>query len=152
MNFKGGGDIMAYMDMGQLFGLGAFMAAIAGILAILAVIVIVVYVYMAIAWMTIFRKIEYKYPWIAWIPVANIAGMLQAGGFHWAWVFLIVVPILGWIPLFILVIIATWRIYEKRKYPGWLALIPVAAIIPFINFLVGPANLIITGVVAWVDR
>ncbi|MBD3247319.1 hypothetical protein GF378_01735, partial [Candidatus Pacearchaeota archaeon] len=47
------------------------------------------YIYFAFAWMTIAKKLKHKYAWLAWIPIANIALVLQLGGFHWAWVFLI---------------------------------------------------------------
>ncbi len=141
-----------YESMATMLGAGGFMAFIAAFFAIFLVSVIVLYIYTSIVWMTIFRKIEYKYPWIAWIPIANVAGILQAGGFHWAWIFLILVPVLGWIAIFVLAIIATWRIYEKRKYPGWLALIPIAGIIPFINWIAAIGNLVVLGLVAWADR
>ena len=64
-------------------------------LAFALVIILGFYVYMALAWMSIAKKLKYKYPWLAWIPFANIAMMLQLGGFHWAWVFLALIPFLG---------------------------------------------------------
>jgi hypothetical protein len=78
--------------------------------------------------------------------------VLQMGGFHWAWVFLILVPFLGAIAIMVLSIISTWRIYEKRKYPGILSLVILLSMIPFVGFLAGIANLVILGMVAWVDR
>ena len=96
--------------------------------------------------MIIARKLKYKREWLAWIPIANISMMLQLGGFHWAWVFLILIPILGWIALAVLVIIATWRIFEQRKYPGWFSL---SMIIPQIG---GILYMIIIGFVAYKDR
>ncbi|MBI2004437.1 hypothetical protein HYS72_03155 [Candidatus Pacearchaeota archaeon] len=48
-----------------------------------------------------------------------------------------------------LLIIAHWRIFEIRNYPGWLSLIPLAGIIPFLGGLAGIASLIILGFVAW---
>lgn len=105
-----------------------------------------VYVYFAFAWMEIAKKLKYEYPWLAWIPFARDAMVLQLGGFHWALVFLFLVPILGWIALFILGIIAKWRIFEKRKYPGWLSLF---ILIPQAGFI---AHGIIVGFVAWKDK
>jgi hypothetical protein len=116
-----------------------------GVMVLLSII-IALYVYTSLAWMTIFRKLKYKNPWMAWIPIVNIAPMLQLGGFHWAWIFLILIPIVGWIPLAILVIIATWRIFEMRNYPGWFSL---SMIIPKIGFIL---YLIAIGFVAWDDR
>jgi len=90
--------------------------------------------------------LKYKKSWLAWIPIANISMMLQLGDFHWAWVFLILIPILGWIALFVLVIIATWRIFEDLDYPGWLSLAPI---IPQVG---GIAHLVIIGIVAWYKK
>ena len=101
------------------------------------------YVYTSLAWYTIANKLRYKYSWLAWIPIANIVMILQLGEFHWAWIFLILIPILGWIPLIVLLIIATWRIFEKRKHPGWFSL---SIIIPNVGFIL---YLIAIGLVAW---
>ena len=46
----------------------------------------------------------------------------------------------------VLLIISKWRIFEKRKYPGWFSL---AIIVPKIGSLLG---WIIIGFVAWKDR
>ena len=96
--------------------------------------------------MTIARKLKYKHPWLAWIPIAATAMRLQLGKFHWAWVFLIFIPIFGWIALFVLAIIATWRIYEYRKYPGWFSL---ALLIPQVGWIL---HMIAVGFVAWADK
>lgn len=105
-----------------------------------------VYVYFALAWSTIAKKLKYKKAWLAWVPVANVAMILQLGGFNWAWIFLIFIPILGWVALFVLLIIATWRIFEKRKYPGWFSL---SMVFPHVG---GILYLITIGFVAWQDR
>ena len=136
----GGGQLAA------LIALGVF----AVILALIALAVI--YVYTSWAWMTIARKLKHKHPWLAWIPIANGAMVLQLGGFHWAWIFLILIPFLGWIALAVLGIISCWRIFEKRKYPGWLALIPILGFIPFVSWIASLAFLIIIGFVAWKDQ
>ena len=136
---------MAY-DLTQImqivFGAG-FLAAL-GIL--MFIFIFAFYIYFSFAWMTIGKKLKYPTPWLAWIPFANISMILQLGGFHWAWVFLIFIPVLGWITLFVLIIIATWRIFEKRKYPGWFSL---SVIIPWAG---GVLYLISIGLVAWVNR
>ena len=121
---------------GGLIALGVF----------LVILAIGIYIYFAFAWMKIAKKLKYKNPWFAWIPVLNIAMILQLGGFHWAWTFLILIPLFGWIALFVLVIIATWRIFEKRKYPGWFSL---SLIIPKVGFIL---YLIAIGFVAWQDK
>ena len=115
-------------------------------LALMIILLIGGYVYFSYAWMVIARKLEYKNTWFAWIPIANEAMILQLGEFNWLWIFLILIPILGWIALSVLSIIATWRIFEKRKYPGWFSL---SMIIPRIG---GILYLIAIGLAAWKDK
>ena len=128
--------LQSMLGIGFLVALGVFMI----------LFVIAIYVYVSLAWMTIARKLKYKKPWLAWIPIANLAMMLQLGKFHWAWVFLILIPVLGWIALVVLIVISTWRIFEKRKYPGWFSL---SMIIPQVG---GVLYLVAIGFVAWADR
>ena len=139
-------DLNSLKGLIDVFSSGALTAFMAvGILLVIAII-LAVYVYSSFAWMTIAKKLKYKHPWFAWIPIVNVAMILQLGEFHWAWIFLILVPILGWLALMVLVIIATWRIFEKRKYPGWFSLstlIPKAGAILY---------LIAIGFVAWKDK
>ena len=101
------------------------------------------YVYHALAWQETAKKLKHKKPWLAWIPFAGIALRLQLGGFHWAWVFLALGFIPGWIVLWIMGIVAKWKIFKKRKYPGWFSL---AVIIPEIG---GILYLISIGFLAW---
>ena len=125
--------------------LGAFIAAF---LILFILIIVAVWIYTSLAWATIGRKLKHKNPWFAWIPFVRTALILKLGKFHWAWAFLWLIPIIGWGILAVLSIIATWRIYEIRDYPGWLALIPLAGIIPFLSGVAGIAYLIILGIVA----
>ena len=104
---------------------------------------IVLYIYTALAWYAIAKKLKHKKPWLAWIPFANVSMMLQLGGFHWAWVFLFLIPIAGWIAIAVLIIIANWKAFEKRKQPGWFSLAPI---IPYVG---GILYLIAIGIVAW---
>ncbi len=69
--------------------------------------------------------------------------ILQLGGFHWAWVFLVLIPIAGWLALLALIIIATWKIFERKKYPGWFSL---SMILPHVG---GILYLVAIGFVAW---
>jgi len=132
-----------YWDNLVTLGLGT----IAGWLMFLILALIVgVYVYTSLAWMKIAKKLKYKYPWFAWIPFANISMMLQLGNFSWAWVFLFLIPVIGWIALSVLVIVSMWRIFEKRKYPGFFSL---SVLIPQIGSIL---YLIVIGFVAWKDR
>jgi len=126
-------------------GVGAFGVLMGLAIATILILLLAVYVYTSLAWYIIGKKLKYKHSWLAWIPVVRWAMILSLGEFHWAWIFLILIPILGWIALFVLLIIATWRIYEKRKYPGWFSL---ALILPNLG---GVLYLIVIGFVAWKD-
>ncbi len=126
----------------------AFFGGVAGTLVAIGIVVAVlvflaVYIYFALAWYTIAQRQRHKYPWVAWMPFANIALVLQLGGFHWAWVFLLLIPILGWIAVFVLFVIANWRIFERARYPGWFSL---SLIIPKLGWLL---YLVALGFVAW---
>lgn len=125
---------------------GAIGAVLAGVLMVAILVGIALYVYHALAWQTIARKLKYPHPWLAWIPFANMAMILQLGNFHWAWIFLLLIPILGWIAIAVLMIISYWRVFEKRKYPGWFGLAPI---IPKVG---GLLYLIAIGFVAWKDK
>ena len=111
-----------------------------------------IWVYTSLAYMEIAKKLKYKSSGLVWIPFVRGAIILQLGGFSWALIFLLLVPILGWIAVYILSIIALWRIFEKRKHPGWLVLIPLAGVIPYLSVFAAIAFLIILGFVAWQDK
>jgi hypothetical protein len=146
---------MADYGFTDAMGMGLFGGMFAGMLAFVAILVIGIYVYHAFALMTIAKSLKHRYPWLAWIPGANIALWLQLGQFHWAWVFLMLgflIPYIGFVAmigLFVLMIISTWRVYEKKKYPGWLSLIKILALIPILGILAAVADLVILGLVAW---
>jgi len=129
-------------DLSSMLGMSN--EAIASFFLIMIVILIGFYVFQSLAWQTIGRKQNYKRPWLAWIPFANISMILQMGRFHWAWVFLAIVPtvFLGNIAsaaLIALLIIAQWRIFEKAGYKGWLAILTLVPLV----------GLIVLGIVAW---
>ena len=113
------------------------------IIFLTAFIFIAVYVYSALALSTLGKKLEQNNLWLAWIPIINYILILQMGNFHWAWIFLLLIPIFGWIPLSIIGIVAFWGVCEKRNYPGWLSLLTLLGSIP---------GLIILGVLAWGKR
>lgn len=140
MSVGGGEKIFTEAIAGSLVGVLIGFGILIAIIALIAF-----YVYTSLAWYIIGEKLKYKKSWLAWIPIAKWAMFLQLGGFHWAWIFLVLIPILGWIPLFVLCIISMWRIFEKRKYPGWFSL---SLIIPEIG---GILYLIVIGFVAWKD-
>ena len=135
-----------YKEIGTNMWNGPMWAFLGAFIVLAIIICAGLYIYWALAWSKILKKVKYKKPWLAWIPLAQIAPILEVGGFNWGWIFLILIPILGWIALLVLIIIATWRIFEKRKYPGWLSL---SMIVPKVG---GILYLIIIGFVAWKDQ
>ena len=119
------------------------------IISIIITIVLMLYVYFSFAWMTIAKKLGYKNYWLAWIPFAQTAMRFQLGKIPWQFVFLYLIPIFGWIAIFILEIIAKWHIFEKRNYPGWFALSTIFLIIPKVGAI--PYGVVL-GFVAWKDQ
>ena len=128
---------------GVLASVGIFLIALLGLF------LIGLYVYHALAWQRIAKNQKYKYPWLAWIPFANVAMIFQLGGFHWALAFLFLIPILGWLAIMVLATISMWRIFERSKYPGWLSLSYALTIIPYLGFFIGVAYFVVIGIVAW---
>ena len=59
---------------------------------------------------------------------------------------MIFIPVVGWIALFVLLIIATWRVFEAMSYPGWFSL---SMVIPQVGFIL---YFIAIGFVAWADK
>ena len=129
--------------MGDFFAGGIISAFIILGIILLVLIFIAIYIYHALAWSAIAKKLKYKRHWLAWIPFANIAMILQIGGFHWAWIFLLVIPFFGWLAVLVLVIMALWKIFEKRKYHGWYSL---SLVIPKVGIVL---YLVAIGFVAW---
>lgn len=130
----------------NLLGGGVLASIIAASLFFILLIIAAFYVYFSLAWMIVGQKLKYKRPWFAWVPFLRTAMVLQLGSFHWAWTFLYLIPILGWIAIFVLTIIAKWKIFEIRKYPGWLSLL---ILIPQVG---GIAHMVIMGFVAWKNK
>jgi len=125
-----------------------FAGAFAAFAIIMTIVLIALYVYAAIAWMTIGRKLGYKNSWIAFIPIANYFLFAILAKKHWTWGFMFFVPLAN----FVFAIIWHWNIFERRKYPGALSLIMIGWIIPFINWLATLAYLVVIGLVAWQDK
>lgn len=129
-------------------------AALGSLLAIgiilLLIVTLAVYVYTALVLQTLARKFKHKHSWLAWIPIVNLVLILNFGNFHWAWIFLVLltfIPFVGWIPLTVVVIIASWRMFQKLHYPGWFALAPIIPLgIGMILYLIA------LGFAAWKPR
>jgi hypothetical protein len=127
---------------------GTLWAFLAPFLLMIIVLGAVLYVYYALVWMTIAKKLKYNKPWIAWIPIVNIFLLPILAKKNWLWGFIFLVPIVN----IVFFIMWTWKIYELRKYPGWLSLASLLGIIPILSGFAFIANLIIMGLVAWKDN
>lgn len=134
-------------EMGALTGLTVGLVIVLFVVALLFIAAL--YVYHAIALRDIARKMKHKKPWLAWIPFANVVLIFQMGNFHWAFVFLFLIPFLGWAAILVLMIISYWRIFEKLGYAGALSLVLIGTWIPGVSFFAYIAYLVILGVVAW---
>jgi len=132
------------LSMPKEFLLGSFLGVFtAGMIIFAILFTIAVYIYHAIAWYEIAKKQKHKKSWLAWIPFANLSLIFELGGFHWAWIFLILIPVFGWIAILVLSIISMWKIFEKENHPGWFSL---SLIIPKVG---GILYLVAIGIVAW---
>jgi len=106
-----------------------------------------VYIYSALALSTLAKKMGYKKPWLAWIPIVNLFLFPILAGRKWTWGFLLFVPIINAIFL----TICLWTILEKRGYDGKWGLIGLGYLfvksgfsgVPFIIIL------ILLGILAW---
>ena len=160
---------LAVSITGNLNPLGAYAAYFAAFLLIFIIIGIGLYIYSALAWYTIAKKLGYQNAWLAWIPIANyfLLPILAKKDWKCGFImiipiigsFLIIIPIIGMIiyvlaALFVAImsIVWLWQIYKLRNYPGWLSLLPILGIIPILGILALIAHFIVIGMVAWKDR
>ena len=131
----------------QFFAGAGLAGAFAALGAFAFAVGIALYVYYAWAWMTIAKKLNYDKPWLAWIPIANLFLIPILAKKEWLWGFIFILPIAN----IVFYIMWTWKIFEMRKYPGWLSLVILLSFIPMLSAIAGIANLVIIGLVAWRD-
>ncbi len=122
---------------------------IAASLTIILIFAAVFYVYFSFAWMTIADKLKHRHAWLAWVPMVRTALILDLGKLPWPLVFLYLIPVLGWVAIFILLIVAKWNIFERRNYPGWLSLSSIIMMIPKAGIML---YAVVLGFIAWGDR
>lgn len=130
--------------IGAMTGIAVFI-----LLLISLIIIAALYIYHALALKRIAEKRGYKKPWLAWIPFANIALILELGKFHWALVFLLLVPLFGWAAVIVLVTISLWKVFEQLGTKGWFSLSIPLSTIPSIGGAFGILYLVAIGLVAW---
>jgi hypothetical protein len=109
---------------------------------------IIIYVYVALCLMFIAQKTDTPYPWLAWIPIANVFLMAMIAKKPWWWALIMVIgygiaagtlngPVawLGWIFEIVGLVftILIWiAIFQERHRPGWWV---IWMFIPIVNFI-----------------
>lgn len=79
---------------------------------------VALYVWLALALSAVFRKSGVE-AWKAWVPVLNLVVLLQLGGLSGWWLLLLLVPGLGILAVWVLVVIACHRVGAAFGYgPG----------------------------------
>ncbi|TQK18452.1 pSer/pThr/pTyr-binding forkhead associated (FHA) protein [Microbacterium sp. SLBN-154] len=80
-----------------------------------ALVAVVLYVWTALALGAVFRK-SGEQSWKAWVPILNIAVLLQLGGFSGWLVLLLLLPVLGSLLVWVAMIVACHRIGREFGY------------------------------------
>ena len=110
---------------------------VGGMFSAFLVVGVAVYVYMALALQTIARKTNTKNDWLAWIPIANMALLLEIARKPLWWLLLLVIPLVN-----VVISIVVWvAVAEARGKPSWWGLL----------MIVPGVNLIVPGYLAWAD-
>ena len=136
-------------DPTQITNPGLTLGVILVVLFIGLVIAIAVYIYTALAYIAIAKKLGMQKPWLAWIPVANLYLLAQMAQMPTWPVYLVIGTIVPFLNAFFAIAIGVfsfiwiWKILERVGRPGWWVLL---SLIPFFGTI---AFLILLGVTAW---
>ncbi|HDP74080.1 MAG TPA: hypothetical protein ENN46_03960 [Candidatus Woesearchaeota archaeon] len=136
---------MPYEQMLGAAGLAGF-AAVAG--AVILGSFLVSYLFIAVTFYFLAKKLKTEPLWLAWVPIAQFFLLPIMAGKHWAWGFIMFVPLANIIFMYIWL----WLVYEKRKYPGWWALFSLGAYIPFVGFVFSILALVLYLLVVFKDK
>jgi len=136
------------------------------LMLIIFILIIAIYVYTALAYMSIAKRTNTKYPWLAWIPIANIylltsVALLPIAIFIWYLVLFIaglivyyasfdyalaqpttwglIVSYAFFIAGAILMVYVWWKVAQRLNRPEWWGIL---MIIPIVNF-------VFLGIMAW---
>jgi hypothetical protein len=121
---------------------GMLMPFLGAALGVMALVFLAFYIYGALALMYIAKRTDTANAWLAWIPIANLYLMLKIGKLHWAWIFVIflpIIPLLGSLLMAVAMVYIWWKIAEARNKPGWWGILMLIPIV----------NLILMGILAW---
>ena len=136
-------DLLTPVGIGALTT-GAIMFLVC-VFVFLFLLFIAVYIYYCWVWFTLSKKLGYKDAWLAWIPIANLFLLPILAKQHWAFGFLMLIPIVN----IVFSIIWCWDIYKKRKFSGALALVKIGYAIPFLIPFAFLADFIIMSIIAF---
>jgi hypothetical protein len=126
------------------------MAAVAAlsvaVLFLMVLVLVGLYVYVSWAFMSIAKKVKYKSPGLAWIPLVGPSLIAaKTAKMHW-WPILLLA--LFWVPIlniiaglvwFVFFFIWMWKTFEAAKKPGWWQ----------IFILINPVWYVLIGITAW---
>ena len=143
IGLEGGGLLGALAGSGFLGAFGGVLLALG--LMVLFLFLVVLYVYTALAWSTIARKLGYDKPWLAWIPVVNLFLIPILAKKHWVWGLLLFVPFVN----VVFLILWTWKIYEFRGIHGAWSLLFAGSLVPALAGVAFIGDLIVFGFAAW---
>lgn len=104
------------------------------------VVGVAAYVWMGLALSTVFRKAREK-GWKAWVPFLNGFTLLELGGYSGWFILLALIPVLGWIALLVISIMAYYRINVSFGFGAGMTVL--AALLTLVWFSVlawGPAR------------
>ena len=131
--------------MGSILG-ASLAALIITFLVVAIIITVAVYVYTSFAYRSIAKKVKYRTPNIAWIPIVGPALIKsKTAKMNWWPILLLIgvgIPFIGWACKLAFIVFSTiwlWKTFEKMRYPGWWALL---CLIPIVN-------LVLLGIAAW---
>lgn len=127
----------------RVIGMSAAMGLAAVTLVMLAILFFVaVYIYKSIALQTIAKKTKTKNAWMAWLPLADIALVLNIARIDLKWLFallLIFVPEIGWQLLCAGFAVAFAEIAKRLRKEYWVGIFMIVPVV----------NLYVLGYLAW---
>jgi ABC-type Na+ efflux pump permease subunit len=133
------------IDITQFGGDAAVLGVLGAFAGAALIFGLAMYVFMAIVLMALAKKTKTKNGWLAWIPIANIYLMTQIAGLPGWWtlmIFLPIVPVIGSLAMAAATVYIWWKICERRKFPGPLALL----------WLIPPAGIVLAAILAWAKK
>lgn len=107
---------------------------------ITALLWLALYVWTALALSAVFRKCAQE-PWKAWVPVLNLAVLLRLGGLSPWFLLLLVIPVLGQLAVWVVLVIACYRVNTAFGYGAGLTVVAALVLPVWASILgFGPAR------------